>query len=144
MEKYLINQKRKKFGTRYHLLQTTQFEPNCTGRGSEYTIFGGSCRVTLVVAFSFCPKILGGGADPWMVLYFFILWMQVEWWDTWTTLAVIEFIWTFCTHRQRGRGHRSCTQESPCETFTFNLFFFSLTVSNTWSVPELYWTQEPL
>ena len=52
-----------KFDTRYHFLQTTQSEPHCAGRCCEYTIFGGSCRVTFVVAFSFCSKILRGGGD---------------------------------------------------------------------------------
>ena len=41
-------------------------------------IRNGSCRVTLMVAFSFLPRILGGDRSyEWC---FFILWIQVEWW----------------------------------------------------------------
>ena len=35
-------------------------------------IFSGSCIVTLVVAFGFLPKILGGGGD--LRMYFVVLW----------------------------------------------------------------------
>ena len=41
-----------------------------------FCLFGGSCRVTIVVAPAFCPKILVGTYE-W---YFVILSMQVEWW----------------------------------------------------------------
>ena len=29
----------------------------------DFVLFGGSCRVTLVDTFGFCPKILGRGGD---------------------------------------------------------------------------------
>ena len=64
-------QKRKKFGTRYHFLHTTQFEPHYTVHGCEYTIFGDSCRVTLVVPLAVIPKFWEvAGTCEW---YFIIL-----------------------------------------------------------------------
>ena len=61
-------------------------------------------RVTLVVAFSFCPKFLGGGEDLRLVLccYMNAGWvMGIPWGcgDTQTISAVTYLVWTYCTQR---------------------------------------------
>ena len=57
-------------------------------------------RVTLVVAIRFLLPNFGKVVRTFE-WYFVILWIQVEWWGH-SNIAVIKFIWTFCTQNQWG------------------------------------------
>ena len=67
-----------------------------------------SRRVTLVVVFGFCPRILGGGCDLRMLFCHYVGWVIGTLrggYDTQTLSAVIKNIWTFSTHRWQAKKH---------------------------------------
>ena len=77
-----------------------------------------------------------------------------KWWrhiggeDTWTLTAIIEFVWTFCTHRQW--VHCSFTSWTPCALCVPYVLstHFSLALMNRWgwwghlnpAIIEFIWT----
>ena len=83
----------------------------------------GSQRVTLVIAFAFPFWKGGGNLRMKFRLSVTAVWELVGGGDIRTLTAVIKFIWTFCTLRQRGHQNIALTHssflapESPSKTF---------------------------